>query len=97
MKTYVSLVNWTDQGIKEFRDTIDRAGEFSKLVQNSGGRVREMLWTVGEYDMVCIADFPDEETGVAALLKAGSAGNVRSNTLCAFSAEEMSSIVTKAG
>jgi uncharacterized protein with GYD domain len=95
MKTYVSLVNWTDQGIKEFRDTIDRAEEFSKLVQNSGGRVREMMWTVGEYDMVCVADFPDEETGVAALLKAGSLGNIRSNTLPAFSADEMSSILAK--
>ena len=97
MKTYVSLVNWTDQGIKEFRDTIDRAEEFSKLVQNSGGRVREMMWTVGEYDMVCIADFPDEETGVAALLKAGSLGNIRSNTLPAFSGEEMAAILAKAG
>jgi uncharacterized protein with GYD domain len=96
MKTYVSLVNWTDQGIKEFRDTIERADEFSKLVQNSGGRVREMMWTVGEYDMVCVADFPDEETGVAALLKAGSLGNIRSNTLPAFSAEEMSGILAKA-
>jgi uncharacterized protein with GYD domain len=95
MKTYVSLVSWTDQGIKEFRDTIERAGEFSKLVQNSGGRVREMMWTVGEYDMVCVADFPDEETGVAALLKAGSLGNIRSNTLPAFSAEEMSAILAK--
>jgi uncharacterized protein with GYD domain len=97
MKTYVSLVNWTDQGIKEFRQTVDRAEEFSKLVQNSGGRVREMMWTVGEYDMVCIADFPDEETGVAALLKAGSLGNIRSNTLPAFSAEEMSAILAKVG
>ena len=65
-------------------------------MQNSGGRVREMMWTVGEYDMVCVADFPDEETGVAALLKAGSLGNIRSNTLAAFSADEMSGILAKA-
>ena len=52
MSVYVSLVNWTDQGIKNFRDTKDRAEEFSKLVENSGGRVREQLWTVGQYDMV---------------------------------------------
>ena len=97
MKTYVSLVSWTEQGIKEFRDTIERAEEFSKHVQNSGGRVREMLWTVGEYDMVCVADFPDEETGVAALLRAGSFGNVRSNTLRAFGADELTGILAKAG
>ena len=65
MTTYVSLINWTEQGIKNFRDTTQRADEFSKLVQSSGGRVRELLWTVGEYDIVCVADFPDEEAGVA--------------------------------
>src|SRR5215831_17104378 len=88
MTTYVSLINWTEQGIKNFRDTTQRAVEFSNLVESSGGRVRELLWTVGEYDIVCVAEFPDDETGVAALLRVGSAGNVRTNTLQAFSAEE---------
>lgn len=97
MKTFVSLINWTEQGIKNFRDTTDRAEAFTKLVQNSGGKVRELVWTVGEYDMVCVVDFPDEESGVAALLTVGSLGNVRSNTLRAFSAEEMTGILAKAG
>jgi uncharacterized protein with GYD domain len=97
MTTYVSLINWTEQGIKNFRDSTRRAAEFTRLVESSGGRVRELLWTVGEYDIVCVAEFPDEETGVAALLRVGSAGNIRSNTLRAFSAEEMAAIVTRAG
>jgi uncharacterized protein with GYD domain len=97
MMTYVSLINWTEQGIKNFRDTAQRAEEFTKLVESSGGTVRELLWTVGEYDIVCVADFPDEQTGVAALLRVGSAGNVRSNTLRAFSASEMAGIVSRAG
>jgi uncharacterized protein with GYD domain len=95
MNTYVSLINWTDEGIRNFRDTTRRAEDFSKLVENSGGRVRELLWTVGEYDVVCIADFPDEEAGVAALLQVGSAGHVRSSTLRAFSADEMSDIISR--
>lgn len=95
MKTYVSLINWTDEGIRNFRDTTERAEDFSKLVENSGGRVRELLWTVGAYDVVCIADFPDEEAGVAALLQVGSAGHVRSSTLRAFSADEMSAIISR--
>jgi uncharacterized protein with GYD domain len=97
MPTYVSLINWTEQGIKNFRDTTQRAVEFSRLVESSGGRVRELLWTVGEYDIVCVAEFPDDETGVAALLRVGSAGNIRSNTLRAFSAEEMAGIIARAG
>lgn len=97
MNTYVSLINWTDQGIRNFRDTTKRAEEFSRLVTDSGGTVRELLWTVGEYDLVCVADFPDDETGVAALLQVGSVGNVRSKTLRAFSADEMTGIIGRTG
>jgi uncharacterized protein with GYD domain len=97
MNTYVSLVNWTDQGIKDYRETTQRGEGFTKLVENSGGRVRELLWTVGDYDIVCIVEFPDEESGVAALLQVGSAGNVRSQTMRAFNAEEMSNIIRRTG
>jgi len=97
MTTYVSLINWTDQGIRNFRDTTQRAADFSKLVESSGGRVRELLWTVGEYDLVCVVDFPDEEAGVAALLQVGALGSVRSRTLRAFSADEMTGIIRRTG
>lgn len=95
MTTYVSLINWTDQGIRNFRDTTQRAEDFSKLVESSGGQVRELLWTVGEYDIVCVVDFPDEEAGVAALLQVGALGSVRSRTLRAFSADEMTGIIRR--
>ena len=47
MPTYVSLINWTEQGIKNFRESTKRAEDFTKFVEASGGRVRELLWTVG--------------------------------------------------
>lgn len=97
MATYVSLVSWTDQGIRDFRETTHRAADFTKLVESSGGTVRELLWTVGECDIVCVADFPDDESGVATLLQVGSAGNIRSKTLRAFSADEMTRIISRAG
>lgn len=97
MATYVSLINWTDQGIKNFRESPQRAEDFTRLVERSGGRVRELLWTVGQYDIVSIVEFPDDEAGVAALLQVGSLGNVRSNTLRAFNAGEMSGIIGRAG
>lgn len=95
MTTYVSLINWTDQGIENFRETTHRAQDFSKLVESAGGTVRELLWTVGEYDIICIADFPGEEAGVAALLKVSSAGSIRSSTMRAFNSEEMAGIIRR--
>jgi uncharacterized protein with GYD domain len=97
MPTYVSLIHWTDQGIRNYKDTTSRAEDFTKLVENKGGRVRELLWTVGEYDLVAVADFPDDETGTAALLQVGSLGSIRSNTMRAFSADQMTNIIGKTG
>jgi uncharacterized protein with GYD domain len=97
MPTYVSLIHWTEQGIKNYKDTTRRAEDFSRLVESLGGRVRELLWTVGEYDIVAVAEFPDDETGTAALLQVGSLGNVRTNTMRAFNAEEMGGIIRRTG
>ena len=97
MPTYVSLVHWTEQGIKNYKDSMRRAEDFSKLVESLGGRLREALYTVGEYDIVVITEFPDDETATAALLQVGSLGNVRTNTMRAFTADEMGGIVSRTG
>jgi len=97
MPTYVSLIHWTDQGIKNYKDTTSRAADVTKLVERSGGRFRELLWTVGEYDAVAVLDFPDEETATATILQVGSAGFFRSNTMRAFTADEMGAIISRAG
>lgn len=97
MPTYVSLVKWTDQGIKNYKDTTSRAADFSELAESLGGSVRELLWTVGEYDMVAVTEFPDDEAGTAATLRAASLGNIRTITMRAFNADEMGRIITRAG
>jgi uncharacterized protein with GYD domain len=97
MPIYVSLVNWTEQGIKNFPDTIRRAEEFSRFVQGSGGKVREVLWTVGEYDLVHISEFASDESAVAAFLRLRSAGNVRVRTMRAFNAAEMENVINLTG
>ena len=97
MPTYVSLINWTEQGIKNFPDTIKRAEDFSRFVEKAGGKVRELLWTVGEYDVVHVAEFPNDEKAAAALLKLASAGNIRARTLRGFNAAEMASIIEQTG
>jgi uncharacterized protein with GYD domain len=85
--TYASLVHWTEQGIKNYTDTMRRLEHFTKLAESKGGRVREALYTVGEYDIVIVTEFPDDETATAALLQVGSLGNVRTNTMRAFTAD----------
>ena len=97
MPTYVSLINWTDQGVRNFRDTVHRAQDFRGLVQDSGGQVRQILWTLGEYDVVGVVDFPDDETATATLLQLGALGNVRTKTMKAFDAEQMTAIIQRTG
>ena len=96
MSTYVSLINWTEQGIRDFRHSVKRAENLRTLVNGVGGTVRELLWTVGEYDAVVVVEFPDDESGLAALLQAGLAGYIRTTTLRAFNSSEMSAVISKA-
>jgi uncharacterized protein with GYD domain len=97
MPTYVSLIHWTEQGIKNYKDTTKRLEDFTKLAESKGGRVREALYTVGEYDIVTVTEFPDDESATAALLQVGSLGSVRTNTMRAFSADEMGGIIGRTG
>jgi len=97
MATFVSLINWTEQGIKNFRDTPKRADAFEALVKERGGSVKSIHWTLGEYDLIAVSEFPDAETATATLLQLGSLGNVRSATLRAFDRAEIERIINKAG
>ena len=65
MRTYVILSNWTDQGIKNSHDTVKRAKTFRALIESRRGKVREHLYTLGEYDMITVAEFPDDATAAA--------------------------------
>jgi uncharacterized protein with GYD domain len=97
MPTYVSLIHWTEQGIKNYKDTSMRLEDFTKLTESKGGKVREVLYTVGEYDIVTVTEFPDDETATTALLQVGSLGNIRTNTMRAFTADEMGGIISRTG
>ena len=87
MATYISLLNFTDQGIRNIKDSPDRFGAFKALAEKLGVTVKSFHYTVGHYDMVVIVEGP-EEAATTALLKVGSLGNVRSETLRAFSIDE---------
>jgi uncharacterized protein with GYD domain len=97
MATYVVLIDWTEQGVEKFNDTVDRYEAAQSQFEEMGVRFRDIYWTLGTHDIVTIVDAPDGETLAAALLKLASQGNLRTTTLRAFSSEEMRSVIAKAG
>src|SRR5688500_7731037 len=97
MPTYVTLINWTDQGIRNFKDTTSRVKEGEAAMWKHGVRFKAILCTVWQYDRVTIVEADDEESATAALLALGSQGNVRTTTMRAYDAQEMGRIISKLG
>ena len=95
MPTYVVLSNFTEQGIRNIKETPKRAEAFRALAKNHGCTVKEILWTHGHYDVVSIVDARDETSMSALGLSVAKLGNIRSHTLRAFSADEIGKILDK--
>jgi uncharacterized protein with GYD domain len=96
MPRYVSLIDWTTQGVANFKDTVDRYGAAEEQFEQIGVRIVDVYWTLGEHDIVAVLEAPDDETATAALLVLGSRGNVRTKTMRAFSRDEMRAVIDKA-
>lgn len=92
MATFISLVNLTDQGIRNVKDSPDRYEAFKGLAEKAGVTVKTVLYTVGQYDMLLIVEGA-EPAVLAAMLKVNSLGNVRMQTLRGFSVDEMRGII----
>jgi uncharacterized protein with GYD domain len=95
MATYIMLASFTDQGIRSVKDTTKRADAFKELAKGSGATIKDIYWTLGQYDVVAIAESPDDATMTALGLALGKSGNVRTQTLRAFSQSDMSAILAK--
>ncbi len=93
MPTYVWLAKWTDQGIRNVKETTKRAKSFKENAEKMKVKVREILWTMGRYDVVLVIDAPDDETISRLSLGLGMGGNVKTETLKAFSAQEVDQIL----
>jgi uncharacterized protein with GYD domain len=95
--TYIGLINWTDQGIRNVRDTLPRADRADQLGEKYGVRIDRLYWTVGPYDLVGILEAPDEEAVSAFALELGATGRVHTTMLRAYEREEMSRIIERLG
>ena len=93
MVTYVVLAKFTDQGVRNAKDSPKRADAYKQMAKTFGVTVKEILWTQGRYDVVTIVDAPDESAAMSLSLSLGALGNVRTETLRAFSVGEMTKIV----
>lgn len=95
MATFITLGNFTEQGIRNVKESPNRAAAFSAAAEKLGLKIKDIYWTVGRYDAVAIIEGPDDESVTSLLLGLGAQGNVRTETLRAFSADEMSNITSK--
>jgi uncharacterized protein with GYD domain len=93
--TYLVLMNWTEQGARSAADTVDRYRAAEGDLAAHGVTIKDIYWTVGPYDLVTIIEAADDETASAGLLRLGSAGNLRTTTMRAFTADQMRGVIDK--
>ncbi len=97
MATFIVLVNWTDQGIRDFKQSPQRTDVVAKVAEKHGGSMQSLHWTVGPYDLVGVFEAPDEESAAAMMLEVGASGAVRTTILRAFDRAEMEGIIARTG
>jgi uncharacterized protein with GYD domain len=95
MATYIVLGNYTDQGIRNIKDAPKRTEAVKEMAKKTGVTLKETFWTLGTYDFVSILEAPNDETIIAFGMSVGALGNVRTQTLRAFSGSEMKGIMGK--
>jgi uncharacterized protein with GYD domain len=95
MPTYIMLAHFTDQGIRNIKDSPKRADAFKETAKKLGATVKEVYWTFGQYDIVAVIEAPDDTTMTSLGYSTGKLGNVRTETLRAFSAADMKTILGK--
>ena len=93
MPKYVILTNWTDQGAHDTKNTLQRTDDAAEAFSGVGGTTDSVYWTMGPYDVVTVADFPDDESASSAALKVAKQGHARTTTMRAFAREDMERII----
>ncbi|HSD78806.1 MAG TPA: GYD domain-containing protein [Solirubrobacteraceae bacterium] len=95
MPRYIVLIDWTEQGVQNFKDSVDRYEAASGQLEGLGVRFADIYWTLGSHDIVSLVDAPDDESLAAGLLAVAGAGNIRTTTLRAFDRDQMRGVIAK--
>jgi uncharacterized protein with GYD domain len=95
MPTYISLINLTQEGIKNVKESPDRLDAAKKAFQAFGGELKEFYLVMGQYDMVVVSEGPDDETAAKLALVIGSQGAISTETLRAFTEDEYRKIIAE--
>ena len=95
MSTYIILVNWTDQGIRTVKESPQRLATAKKVIEAAGGKMTGFYLTMGRYDMVAIAEAPNDESVATMMLGLGSGGGIRTETMKAFTEDQYRDIIAK--
>jgi uncharacterized protein with GYD domain len=95
MASYVSLIKFTEKGVKNAKDTCKRAADFKAAGKKLGIEVKEQFWCLGAYDGVILFDAPDDDAATAGMLSLSTLDNVTTQTLRCFSAADMTRILGK--
>ena len=93
--TFVVLATFTDQGIRDVKETTRRADHFKEMAKKVGVTVKDLYWTLGPYDIVTILEAPDDESVTALSLSVAARGNVRTQSLRAFSQADLGAVLGK--
>jgi uncharacterized protein with GYD domain len=95
MTTYIGLINFTDQGVKTVKDSPKRAAAAKEIAGRFGVTMKDIWWTLGAHDIVCVLEAPDDQAATAFNLAIAGQGNVRTQTLRAFTADEVETVIAK--
>src|SRR5919108_3256985 len=93
MPTYIMLVNWTQQGISDIKESPTRFDAFKQSLEQAGGQLKSFYLVMGQYDMVCIVEAPSDEVVAKLGLASGAKGSIRTHTLRAFTEDEYRKLI----
>ena len=95
MRTYIALMKWTGEGIRKVKESARRLDTAKKAIEAAGGKLVGFYLTMGRYDMVAIAEFPSDEVAAEVMLRLGSGGSIRTETMKAFTEGQYREIISK--
>ena len=95
MAPFIVLASVTDQGIRNIKDSPKREDAFRKLCEKMGAKLKDAYRTMGRYDVAAIVDAPDDVAINALVYSLGALGNVRTETLRAFTRQETDAALAK--